>query len=278
MENLLRALVFDNQVSLTLANTTKIVEEGRRLHELSNSATKTFGKALSAMVFMSACLKEKSGEISLSLQGGGTGGNMGISGNQALLIRGYIENPACEGEEKEVLGDLGALTIIRDDGYNRPFVGSCAYQGETGIDGAFEAYFSKSEQLPTYIKTAVQTKENGEVVFSGVVALQPLPFASEETLEKVKNAPLEEVLKSLKTQSIAQTATKYFSSLREAEQMRFAQYKCNCSRDYLSRVIVTLGKTQAENIVKEDGAIKVHCHYCNSNYTFTQNDLNELFE
>ena len=42
MKNLLRTLVFDGQVSLTLADTTEIVREGIKLHKLSPSAAFVF--------------------------------------------------------------------------------------------------------------------------------------------------------------------------------------------------------------------------------------------
>jgi molecular chaperone Hsp33 len=277
MKNVLRALIFDEQVSLTLANTTDIVNEAKRLHFLSPQATIVLGKALSAMIFMSACLKEKTGEISLSAQSDGLGGGMGISGNQALYLRGYIENPNAVGSEEELLGENGAITIIRDDGYNRPFVGACAFPKKGGVDGAFEEYFRISEQLPTYIKTTVELNENGECVFAGVAALQPLPFADEKTLERVQTAPLERVLEQVKTQGVEQAAKDCFQGERAALQLRKAEYRCNCSREYLKRVLVTLGKAQAQKIEQEDGAIKVHCHYCNSNYEFNEEDVNNLF-
>ena len=59
---------------------------------------------------------------------------------------------------------------------------------------------------------------------------------------------------------------------------RFAQYKCNCSREYLSRVLVSLGEAELRRIIKEDGDIKVHCHYCNSDYSFDETDADELFK
>lgn len=277
MENVLRGLIFKDQVSFTLADTTDIVKQAKKLHILSQGSLLSLGKCLSAMVFMSACLKEKTGEISLSLQGNGTGGSIGVSGNQSLYLRGYIENTTAIGTEKEIIGDFGSLTIIRDDGYNRPFVGSCALSQTGEIDVSFEEYFRISEQLPTRMKTVVETNEDGECVFAGVVAIQPLPFADEKTLEKVENISLEEILKTLQSQGLKQTAEEYFSQDISAESYRKTVYRCNCSREYLKRVIITLGKAQAENIVKEDGEIKVHCHYCNSDYKFSEQDINELF-
>ena len=172
MKNLLRTLIYDGQVSLTLADTTEIVREGIRLHRLSKGSAYVFGKALSAMTFMSACLKNDRGEISLSLKGDGDCGEIGVSGNRALRIRGFIENTSLQGDavlttEQLALGKNTAMTIIRDDGYTRPFVGACALPEKGGLDAGFEEYFRISEQLPTRIKTAVEFDENGVCRFAG---------------------------------------------------------------------------------------------------------------
>jgi redox-regulated HSP33 family molecular chaperone len=77
---------------LTLADTTAIVQEGIQRHHLSAGSAKIYGKAMSAMTFMSACLKEETGEISLSMKGDGEMGEIGVSGNRKLNLRGYILN------------------------------------------------------------------------------------------------------------------------------------------------------------------------------------------
>lgn len=274
-KNMLRTLVFDGQVSLTLADTSEMVKEGARLHKLSPFSTVVFGKALSAMTFASACLKEETGEISLSLKSDGAVGGIGVSGNRALKLRGYIENTALEAEE--FLGN-GSLTIIRDDGYNRPFVGACALPKTRGVDQAFEEYYRISEQLPTYIKTSVELNENGECVFAGVAVLQPLPFASEETLEKVKNTSLNELLEKVKGLGVERAARDCFASDGNVWDLRTAEYKCNCSKAYLTRVLVPLGEEELRRIVREDGAVRIHCHYCNSDYEFTDNDVDGIFK
>lgn len=277
MHNLLRTLVFDGQVSLTLADTTETVNTAIKLHKLSPASAVALGRAISAMTFMSACLKEETGEISLSFQSDGTCGGMGISGNRQLFLRGYIENTQAKGDEEEILGKNGALTIVRDDGYSRPFVGSCAFLGQGGIDGAFEEYYRISEQLPTYIATNVELNERGECVFAGVAALQPLPFADETTLEKTKNTPLKKLLSTLKIKGLQACADEHFTLDKQVWELREAQYRCHCSRDYLQRVLVTLGKEQVNEIIQGEGAVRVHCHYCNSDYEFTQADADKLF-
>lgn len=281
MNNVLRTLVFNGQVSLTVIDGTEIVKEGAKLHNLTPAASYVFGKALCVMTYMSACLKEESGEISLSLKGNGTGGEIAVSGNRALRIRGYIENTdlvGCEDCETErcALGDNGSLTIIRDDGYNRPFIGACAVPGFGGVDEAFEEYYRISEQLPTRIKSSVGFGENNEVVFAGAVVLQPLPFASDDTLDKVYETDLDELLSLIKTLGVEGVAGKLDCD-KQVWDSRKASYRCNCSKHYLSRVLVSLGEDALREIIREDGAARIHCHYCNTDYEFTGEDADKIF-
>ncbi len=283
MKNLLRTLVYNGQVSLTLADTTALVTEGARLHALSGTSAYLFGKALSAMTFMSACLKGDAGEISLSLKTDGVGGEIAVSGNRALAMRGYIENTDLVGElgkktERAAFADNGSLTIIRNDGYACPFVGACAFPAVGGLDEAFEEYFRISEQLPTRIATTVKIGENGKILFAGVAVLQPLPFADESTLQKVFAEDLDKLLCDILALGVEGAAKNSFDKDEQVWETRTAQYKCNCSRQYLTRVLVSLGEEQMRAIIREDGAVRIHCHYCNSDYAFADADADELFK
>jgi len=277
MKNVIRTLIFDGQVSLTLADTTTIVKEGARLHLLSADAAIVFGKTLSAMTFMSACLKGDTGEISLSVKSDGVGGEIGVSGNRQLNIRGFMENGRATGDEATVFGKNGSLTVIRDDGYARPFVGACAFPEKVGVDAAFEEYFRISEQLPTRFATTVELSKTGEVSFAGVAVLQPLPFADEKTLQKTAEQDLTALLQNAKISGVESAVENAFGKYAPVWELRKAQYKCNCSRAYLTRVLVSLGERQMREIIESDGAVRVHCHYCNTDYEFTEKDADEVF-
>lgn len=282
MKNVLRTLVYDDQVSLAVIDTTEIVKEGMRLHGLSKASAYVFGKCLSAMTYMSSCLKNERGEISLAVKSDGLGGDIAVSGNKALRIRGYIDNTQVEGgtsfeEECACFGKNGALTIIRDDGYSRPFVGSCALSQYGGVDEAFEEYYAISEQIPACLMTAVEFDEDGNCVFAGVAAMQALPFASAETLDKVGEFPFEELLAAVKEKGVEEAVRGYFEETESVWEVCDAVYKCNCSREYLTRVLVSLGEAQLREIIQEEGAARVHCHYCNTDYAFTDEDADKIF-
>ncbi len=281
MNNVLRVLIYNDEVSLTVVDTTAIVKEGIRLHTLSPASAYVYGKAISALTFASSGLKEEKGELSFTVQMGGEGVDFCGSGNKALFLRAFIGNPRIEGlpdaeSEKRALGTEGAFTLVRDDGYNRPFVGTCAFPEGGGFDEIVEEYYRVSEQLPTRIKTVAELDEKGECSFAGAIALQPLPFASKESLEKVEKLDLNELLKGLKGKTAANFVRESFQ-VGEAWEERLAEYKCNCSREYLAEILVSLGKKQFDEIIQTEGAVEVHCHYCNRDYRFTAEDAERLF-
>lgn len=278
MTNVLRALIYEEQVSLTVADTTEIVREAISLHGLSAASAKVLGKFLSAAVLMSAGLKEETGELSLSFSGDGEGGDVSVSGNHALRVRGYIGKARCKGEEPSVLGNSGAFTVVRDDGYSRPFVGTCAFDGERSVEALAEKYYAVSEQLPTHFALLVEF-DGDELAFAGAIALQPLPFTDEETKESLpKGEALQKILRAVKTQGLESVAKGYFSAKSDGITLRQATYKCNCSREYLLGVLATLGEAQMRTIIQEDGAVRVHCHYCNTDYAFDEKDADEIFK
>ena len=57
----------------------------------------------------------------------------------------------------------------------------------------------------------------------------------------------------------------------------FPEYKCNCSRKKIEGVILPLGRDELHKIIDEEGAVKVHCHYCNTDYEFNREDIDKLF-
>ncbi len=281
MQNVLRTLIYGDQVSLTVADTTALVNEGIKLHKLSPASAQVFGKALSVMTFMSSCLKERKGEISFSVKGNGVGGEICVSGNYDMRIRGYIENTSVEtseGIEQACLGTEGSITVIRNDGYSRPFVGACALPLGGKIDEAFEEYYKISEQLPTYIASVVELDEGGRCEFAGLCVLQPLPFAKQKTLDSMPiGKALYDVVKKIKSDGVTGVAKAGFGAEENKIEYKQAAYKCNCSRSYLTGVLVTLGEGQLREIIREDGCLKLHCHYCNSDYVFDETDVDKIF-
>ena len=54
------------------------------------------------------------------------------------------------------------------------------------------------------------------------------------------------------------------------------EYHCECSRDKIEAVIISLGRSEIESIIEEDGQAEVVCHFCNTKYKFGKEDLTKL--
>ena len=54
-------------------------------------------------------------------------------------------------------------------------------------------------------------------------------------------------------------------------------YKCNCSESKIKGVLSAVGREELLKICDEAGEVKVHCHYCNTDYTFDRARIEEEF-
>ena len=173
---LLRGLVYNDEVSVCVADTTKLVNEAIRIHDLSALSAAALGRTLTAAAYMCSSLKEERGALSVTIKGGGIGGTICVSGDKALHMRGYIENPHAQLPPNAqgkldvggCVGKDGYISVVRDDGDNVPFVGTTELvSGEIGED--FAAYFAYSEQIPTAVAVGVKIGTDGTCLGAGGV-------------------------------------------------------------------------------------------------------------
>lgn len=280
---ILRGLVFDGEVSLAVADTTALVNEAIRIHGLSPLSAAALGRTLTVAAYMCSSLKTEGSALSVTVKGNGTGGAIYVSGDKALHMRGYIENPQAA-LPPNALGKLdvggcvgkdGYLSVVRDDGENQPFVGTTPLvSGEIGED--FAAYFAYSEQLPTAIAVGVKISGEGKCIGAGGVFLQPLPGAKEENICRAEEAVSQfgAVSSLLEEMSAQELAEKYFGNVTFYALK--PEYKCNCSRNYIEGILAAMGAEELRSIIAEQGKISVHCHYCNTDYEFSADDAEEI--
>ena len=280
---ILRGLVYNDEVSVAVADTTALVNEAIRIHSLSALSAAALGRTLTVAAYMCSALKQERGALSVTIKGDGAGGHIYVSGDSELNMRGYIENPQAELPPNArgkldvggCVGKNGYISVVRDDGENRPFVGTTELvSGEIGED--FAAYYAYSEQLPTAIAVGVKIGTDGTCLGAGGVFLQPLPGASEESIQKAEQAILQfsAISSMLETSSAEEILKKYFGEVKF--YTRKPVYKCNCSRNYIEGILTAMGEEEIRSVLAEQGEIRVHCHYCNTDYVFTPQDAEEM--
>lgn len=273
---ILRGLIYNEEVSLALADMTQTVNEAIRIHHLSPLSAAALGRTLIVAAYMCSSLKEEHGALSVTIRGDGVGGGIYVSGDASLHMRGYIENPYAELplnargklDVGGCVGKNGYLSVVRDDGENIPFVGTTPLvSGEIGED--FASYFTCSEQLPTAIAVGVKIGKDGSCVGAGGVFLQPMPGASEESIARAEEmiGKFSAISSLVEEKSAEEILKEYFGEVNF--YTRKPAYKCNCSRHYIEGILAALGEEEIRAVVKEQGKVSVHCHYCNTDYTFS---------
>ena len=206
-----------------------------------------------------------------------------MAADGALSVRGYIERPDVELPPRadgkldvgRCVGKDGTFTVIRDDGEGIPFVGTSELvSGEIAED--VSAYFLTSEQRPTAVALGVRIGTDGTCVGAGGLFLQPMPYAGEAAIDfaekRIAQYPdLSRVIEMRGAQGILSDFGATDVVVREA---RFA---CHCSRERAASAVLAMGRADALALLAEQGEIAVHCHYCNTDYTFDEGDVNAIF-
>ena len=283
MSIIYKSLIFGGEISLAVLDTTKLVNKAIRRHGLTPVAAAALGRTLTATAYLCSWLKEDESSLSVTVNGGGAGGKILAVGDGALNLRGFIENPEVDLPPRAdgkldvgaCVGRTGVITVIRDDGTGIPFVGTSELvSGEIAED--FSAYFLTSEQRPTAIALGVKIGTDGTCLGAGGVFLQPMPFASEEAIsyaekEIAKYGAVSSVIECEGAEAILRAF-----GVENAEN-RTISFSCRCSRTKAESAVLAMGEAEARAVIKEEGKLSVHCHYCNTDYNFTEIELAELF-
>ena len=54
------------------------------------------------------------------------------------------------------------------------------------------------------------------------------------------------------------------------------QFYCNCDKQRIEKALISVGRKSLNEMVQDGKTIEVNCHFCNSKYEFTVEELKEL--
>ena len=294
MENkITKYLVHDKRVSVMCLDTTGLVEEIRKIHDLTPTTTAVLGRVATVTAMMAHLnLKETTDNLTIQIRGNGPMGSIvsvcELEDLRTATIKLYADDNKVELPLKEngkidvggAVGNNGYLNVIRqNDLTNAKYNGIIPLvSGEIAED--FTEFFAKSEQKPTALALGVLVDKNG-VKRAGGYIINPLPDATDEDITKIEqaianskpistmldeNLSLEEIIKNV-------TGDENIEILKQDLQVK---YKCNCSREKFERGIKSLGKEEIQKIIEEDEKIDTECNFCHKKYHFSKEEL-EIF-
>ncbi|HON96218.1 MAG TPA: Hsp33 family molecular chaperone HslO [Deltaproteobacteria bacterium] len=282
---LVRVITEEKNIVGLACVTTNLVDDARRRHGTCPTATAALGRALTGGELMGALL-DPDQRVALKFTGNGPLRKIIVEAEGDGTVRGYVEVPRVDLPPRNgkldvggAIGREGYLTVTKDLRLKEPYNGIVKlYTGEIASDIAF--YLTESEQIPSAVGLGVYVEADGNVSASGGFLVQSLPPADEaliDTLaERIQGLPpvTRQLIDGMTPEGIL---AGIFEGIpyRTIETRRLS-FRCSCSVSRIEQALITLGRSQLEEVVRDQEVFDISCHFCNRNYVFRKEHLLRL--
>ena len=283
---IIRATAANDQIRAFAAVTTEMVETAREHHNTSPVATAALGRLLTAGAMMGSMMKGEKDVLTLQIKAGGPLQGITVTADSQGNVKGYVGNPdvCIPANSKGKLAVAGAdgpgfLTVIKDMGLKGPYSGQVMLQTcEIAEDLTY--YFATSEQVPSAVGLGVLMNKNNTVRQAGGFIVQLMPFAEEEVISRLEqnvqkiNSVTNLLEEGHTPESLLEKVLEGFDvQINEKMDTRF---RCNCSKERVAKALISIGRKELNEMIQEGKPIEMNCHFCNTNYNFTVEELKEI--
>ena len=287
MAKLIRCITSEGAIMVSAIDSTDIVAKAEEIHKTSAVITAALGRLLTAGSMMGNMLKGEKNSISLKIDGGGPSGAITVSADSVGNVRGYAVNPVVEIPLKPngkldvsgAVGVSGNLFITKDLGLKEPYNGFVPIvSGEIAED--ITSYYATSEQIPTVCALGVLVDTDLTVKKAGGYILQLLPFTEDAIIDKLEGnlktvRPVTELLENgWDIEDIVRDVLKGFEV--EVIYEEHPEYKCKCSREKIEGILMGLSEEDLTEMAADKNGTEVKCHFCETNYTFTPEEIEKI--
>ena len=237
---------------------------------------------------MGAMMKGEKDVLTLQIQCSGPIGGLTVTADSQARVKGYVNNPEVmlppNSKGKLDVGgalDLGILNVIKDMGLKEPYVGQTQLvSGEIAEDLTY--YFASSEQVPSSVALGVLMNKDNTVRRAGGFIIQLMPFAEESViagLEK-KIGEISAITALLDQEMTPEQILEYVLGDFGLEIMETVptEFYCNCTKERVEKAIISIGKKDIQEMIHDNEPIEVNCHFCNTHYHFSVEELKEILK
>ena len=237
---IVRATAGNAQIRAFAAVTTNLVEEAREHHGTSPVATAALGRLLTGGVMMGSMMKNDTDMLTIQIQCSGQIEGLTVTADSKGNVKGYAFNPDVMLPAKNGKLDVGGALGQGVMTIIKDMGLKEPYSGQTILQTGEIA-----EDLTYYFATSEQVPSS---VGLGVL------MNKDNTVKCAGGLDLE----------ITDTMP--------------AQFYCNCSKKRIEKAIISIGKKEIQEMIDEGKEIEVKCHFCNTAYKYTVDELKELLK
>lgn len=284
---IVRAIAAGGQVRAFAATTKDLVEEARTLHNSSPIVTTALGRLLTGGAMMGTMMKGDADVLTIQIKGDGPIGSMTVTADSKGRVKGYAANPQTmlplKDGKMDVAGavGIGVLSVIKDIGLKEPYVGdTILITSEIADDLTY--YFATSEQVPSSVGLGVLMSKDNTVHQAGGFIIQLMPNATDEFIDKLESR-IKEIKSVTQMLEHGMTPEQILEHILGDMELQIldkvpTEFYCNCSKDRVSKAVISIGAKDIQEMIDDNKPIEVNCHFCNSHYTFTVEELKEMLE
>ena len=283
---IIRATAANDQIRAFAAVTTQMVENAREHHNTSPVATAALGRLLTAGAMMGSMMKGEKDVLTLQIKAGGPLQGITVTADSQGNVKGYVGNPdvcipANSKGKLDVAGAVGPgfLNVIKDMGLKEPYSGQVMLQTcEIAEDLTY--YFATSEQVPSAVGLGVLMNKNNTVRQAGGFIVQLMPFAEEEVISRLEQN-IQKINSVTSLLEEGHTPESLLEKVLEGFDMQINEktdthFHCNCTRERVEKALISIGRKELNEMIQEGKPIEMNCHFCNTNYTFTVEEMKEI--
>ena len=285
---IVRATAANSQIRAFAATTRDLVEYARAAHNTSPVATAALGRLLTGGVLMGTMMKNEKDVLTIQIKCDGPIQGLTVTADVNGNVKGYVENPMVmlppskkgKLDVATALG-LGVMNVIKDMGLKEPYLGqTILVTSEIAEDLTY--YFATSEQVPSSVGLGVLMEKDNTVKQAGGFIVQVMPFIQEEVLAKLEAniAKIESVTAMLDK---GYTPEQILETVLEGMDVEYtdtlpAKFHCNCSKERVEKALISVGRKDIQEMINDGEPIEMHCHFCNTSYQFTVEELKEILK
>lgn len=284
---IVRATAAGGQIRAFAATTRELVEEARSRHGTSPVATAALGRLLTAGAMMGSMMKNDTDVLTLQINGDGPLGGITVTADSRGDVKGYVQNPDVilppKNGKLDVGGavGIGLLTVIKDMGLKEPYSGqTILVTSEIAEDLTY--YFANSEQVPSSVGLGVLMEKDNTVKCAGGFIVQLMPFAEEKVISRLEEN-VEKITSVTRLLEEGYTPQRLLEDLTEGLDLEItdtmpARFYCNCSKERVERAVASIGAKDIREMIDEGKDIEVKCHFCNTAYSYSVDELKNILK
>lgn len=247
------------------------------IHQYAPGVRRLIGEFLAASVLLSATLKFK-GKLVLQARSEGQVPLLMVECNSALEVRAIAR-----GAEQATSDDFmqllhnGQLAITIDPDKGQRYQGIVSLQ-EDSLAANLDNYFEQSEQLKTRFWLAC----DGEKAAGLLLQQLPAQLIEHDEARLHQWEHVSSLAATIQAEELLElSAEQLLHRLYHEDPLRLFEpaavtFRCSCSRTRTRNALASLDPAEVEELLEELGSITMDCEFCNQQYRFLREDLEDI--